>query len=432
MKKNFVSWSLSLVLILTILFSGGCSRNILGKKPENVILITLDTVRADHLSCYGHPFETAPNISSFVDKSTLFTRAISQSSWTLPAHASILTGVYPHSHGAEQLKTPLDPSFPLLSEILNKEGFHTAAFVSSEFVSEKYRFHKGFTTFDSSLGPGEKDGIFAEGITDRALDWLEVTEGPFFLWLHYFDPHHYFMLHEEVDYGSISRVEEPETVRYHWWNVHPLKRDIPQEEIDDYLALYNGEIFYTDKHVGRLLDYLEEKGLMKKTCLIITSDHGESFNEHRLMGHDNVLYQDLIHVPLIVFVPGKPPSIDDHVTEIRNIMPTVLDLLGVNKPEYLAEGIFSSQRSAAYAEVHNRNPNRRIAVLQDRWKLIYTLEEEYVELYDLDKDSSETLNVAAEYPELVQDLRDALFATMDVLEIDEKTMERLRSLGYLK
>ncbi|MEW5901530.1 MAG: sulfatase [Acidobacteriota bacterium] len=435
MRKKPARCFFLLFVFLLVCISGSCGRLSLGKKATNFILITVDTLRADLLPCYGHPFPTAPRLCDLAAKSTLFGRAISQSSWTLPGHASILTGVYPHQHGAEQWQTPINSRYPLLSQILSQKGYATAAFVCSDFVGKKYGFDRGFTIFDDSLGPGDKDATFAAGITEKALAWLKTgkpAKKPFLLWLHYFDPHHYFLPHEELDYGSISRSQRPGPVSYDQWNVHPVKREIPREILDQYYALYSGEILFADRHIGLLLDYLEEAGLMKTTVLIVTSDHGESFNDHDLMGHDNLLYEDLIHVPLFIYVPGKAPLFDNRLTEIKDIMPTMLDLAGIRRPEYLAAGIFSKGRSVAYAEVHNRNQNRRLAVLQDKWKLIYTAEKELFELYDLQADPHEKNNIAATNPAVVQDLKTALFASMGIVEIDEKTKERLRSLGYLR
>jgi arylsulfatase A-like enzyme len=435
MRKKSGRICVPLVVFALTCISGACGRLSLGKRPLNFILITVDTLRADHLPCYGHPFPTGPRLCDLAAKSVLFARAISQSSWTLPGHASILTGVYPHLHGAEQWQTPINSRYPLLSEILSRHNYVTAAFVCSDFVGRKYGFDRGFAVFDDSLGPGDKDATFAAGVTDKALGWLKAgrpTQKPFFLWLHYFDPHHYFLPHEEIEYGSISRSPQPGPVSYDQWNIHPVKREVPREILDQFYALYSGEILFVDRHIGRLLDYLEEAGLMKETALIVTSDHGESFNDHDLMGHDNLLYQDLIHVPLFVYIPGKPAAFDNRLTEIKDIMPTVLDLARIKKSEYLADSIFSKARNVAYAEVHNRNRNKRLAVLQDKWKLIYTEEKEIFELYDLQADLGEEHNVAAAHPALVRDLKTALFASMGVIEIDEKTKERLRSLGYIR
>jgi len=408
-------------------------------KDYNVILITLDTLRSDHLSCYGYEKNTAPNISSLAEQGVLFENAITQSSWTLPAHASILTGVYPHEHGAEKWQTPINKRLPMLQEILKQEDYSTAAFISTVYVSEKYGFNRGFDIFDSSLmmEKQESNTTYAKGITDKAIQWLKQNDNKFFLWLHYYDIHHPFVYHDDIDFEYFATID-PKTsteLTYLNWNIYPYKLNHFENDKEKYLSLYDGEIFYVDFYVNKIFNYLRDQDLINSTIIIITSDHGESFNNHRLVGHDNFLYSDLINVPLIIYIPDIRPKVEKNLVEIKDIMPTVLELLDVNKPDYVDESLFSTAKAKkqayVFSEVHNRNEHRRIAVVHKDWKLIYTFDESYFELYNLRDDPEETHNLAKENPELVEKLKAFLFEAMGVVELDEETLDKLKSLGYI-
>lgn len=402
----------------------------------NVLLITLDTVRADHLQCYGYERNTAPRMCSLAKQGILFEKAMTQSSWTLPAHASIMTGVYPHEHGAENFEVSIDDNLPMLAEILKNNNYSTSAFVSVEFVSEKYGFDKGFDVFDSTSIKKEDlvlMGSFAKDLTQSAMHWLEQNDQKFFMWIHYFDPHNAFLYHNTSGFAYPKAINYTLRWReFEWdWNVVPCPFcDYFEENEEQYISLYDGEIFFVDSYVGKLLDYLKQEGLFDNTIIIITSDHGESFNNHDLVGHDNFLYADLIHVPLIMFVPNTQPYRDDKLTETKDILPTVLDLLNISKPARVGDGFFIGNLTYAFSEVHNRNENRRIAVNHEDWKLIYTLNDRYFELYDLEDDPDELNNLAESKPEMVKKLREPLFRTMRVVDLDEETLKQLKSLGY--
>jgi arylsulfatase A-like enzyme len=398
----------------------------------NVLLITLDTVRADHLPCYGYALDTAPNICGLARKGVLFTNAVSQSSWTLPAHASILSGLYPHAHRAETIRSRIDKSAPSLAWILKRRGYSTGAIVSARFLNGAYGFRKGFQYFDTSLIRRGIHNVFADRITDKALDWIGAQSGAFFLWLHYYDPHHAFLRHPSgLPYSTASGDRE---IDYAGWNERPTPTPAAarfEEHRETLTSLYDGEIYFTDQQIGRLLARLDATHRLQRTLVILTSDHGESFGDHELFGHDNVLYQGLLRVPLIVRVPGRlRPEVNGTLQETRDIFQTVLSLLGVESESASGYNMLSDGRDCAYAEVSNRNPHRSVAVVQGTWKLIYTFDGT-VELYDLVADPGEITNAAEANPGVVRRLLKRLSDDLDLAVIDDQTVEQLRALGYL-
>lgn len=402
-------------------------------KKINVILITIDTLRKDHLPCYGYKVNTAPNISSFAKESLIFNNAISQSSWTLPSHASIMTGMYPHRHRAVKPSTPIDKRLITLAEYLKKSGYKTAGFVSHTLVSEKYGFDKGFNRFDSSNAKDSEWRTTSENITHLGINWIKKAKKKFFLWLHYFDPHDEYLYYKNIDFKYISTINENEKLNFPGWNDYPNPYlEYCNRNKKKFISLYNGEIFNTDYYIGKLISFLKEKEYLKNTIIIITSDHGESFNRYGLYGHDNFLYSDLINVPLILHLPKVKYEVISDVCEIKDIMPTLLDLLDIKKPEYLNNNLLSEKKDFAFSEVENKNPYRKVAILNNSWKLIYTIGEKNFELYDLKEDPSEVNNLAKSNPAVVDELKKVLFDTMEVIELDEETLEKLKSLGYIR
>lgn len=407
--------------------------SISSSKKTNVILITIDTLRRDHLPCYGYRLNTAPNISSLARESIKFNDAISQSSWTLPALASIMTGMYPHRHRAVKPSTPIDKRMTMLAEYIKKSGYKTAGFVSHIFASEKYGFNKGFSTFDSSNAKDSEWRTTSENITNLGINWLKKTNKKFFLWLHYFDPHDEYIFYKSIDFKYTNTINENENLIFSGWNDYPNPYlEYCNKNKEKYISLYDGEIFNTDYYIGEFISFLKKHKYLRNTIIVLTSDHGESFNSYGLYGHDNFLYSDLINVPLIIYIPKVKHEVITNVCETKDIMPTILDLLDIEKPEYLNNNLLSEKRDLAFSDVENKNPNRKVAIINNSWKLIYTVKERLFELYDLKEDPGEMNNLAKSNPPVVDTLKKVLLDTMEIIELDEETFKRLKSLGYIR
>jgi arylsulfatase A-like enzyme len=408
--KRLLAWALGLSCWI------GCGP----ATPPNIVLVTLDTVGAAQLSC-----ERAPNVCALGRQGVVFEKALSQSSWTLPSHASLMTGLYPHQHRATNLVTPIGADVPVLAEALAERGFATAAFVSGMFAGKRYGFDRGFATFDQTFS-GRRGTPIAGDLTDAALGWLATAPEPFFLWVHYYDPHHDFVHHPDQSYPE--GVDAETALEYQHWNVlgAPIV-DRVAEQRGSYDALYEGEIRYTDAQLGRLLAGLVERGVLDRSVVAITADHGEAFGEHGLVGHDNLLIQPLIHVPLIIRAPDLEPGVVSKWVETRDLHPTLLERSG-GGPQ---ERSLMRPGAQAFAEVQNRNPSKRVAVVSGRHQLTYTVGEGTLELHDLEADPAQQTNLAEREPALTARLRDLLFSTMAVIEVGEEEREELRALGYL-
>ncbi len=276
----------------------------------NVLLITIDTLRADHLGCYGYGRPTSPEIDRLAAQGVVFEAAQSSSSWTLPSLASIHTALLSTTHGCWKIESRLEPEYTTLAETLRDAGWDTAMVACHIFLSAQYGLQQGFTHVDDALVRPPADAaqaISSPGVSQRGIRFLGQqaaagADAPWFLWLHYFDPHDEYLPHA----GFSERFGT-------------------EREID----LYDGEIAFTDHHVGRVLRRLEELGLAENTVIVLTSDHGEEFGEHGHMRHGYTLYEPAVRIPLIVRAPGLAARRVPDVVSNVDILPTVLGLCGV-------------------------------------------------------------------------------------------------------
>jgi arylsulfatase A-like enzyme/Tfp pilus assembly protein PilF len=398
------------------------------EKP-NLLLVTIDTLRADHLAAYGYPAIQTPHIDELAKKGVLFPRAYSHVPLTLPSHCSLMTGTLPIYHGVRDNGYRLPASAPTLAEILKDGGYRTAAFVGAFPLDSRFGLDRGFEFYDDLYGSRNivRDLSFverkAEEVNEKALAWLAShrTER-FFLWIHYFDPH--------------APYEPPS----------PFREQYRGRE-------YDGEIAYTDAAVGRVLGKLEEWGLTARTLIILTADHGEALGEHRETTHGIFVYDATLHVPLIFSGPNIPSDGQSIRAQVglTDIAPTVLELLGFHPaPQMQGSSLgpllrksASRPEKACYIESVAAMMDRNWAPLQgirtERWKFI---EAPQPELYDLESDPAESQNVIDKFPAQAQKMQQALQALVRAdsspaaakalqAPMDNDTKKKLMSLGYL-
>ncbi len=391
----------------------------------SVLLITLDTTRADHLGCYGGKNVSTPNIDALAAKGALFEEARSHCPLTLPSHASMLTGLTPPALNLRVNGLVLDKGVPMIQEMLGKKGYRTAAVVSSVILERTRGLSRGFDVYDDQMtmirsGGGAPEERRAEDATSAALREMAGVKGPYFLWVHYYDPHH--------EYHPPSPFAE----RF---------RSSP----------YDGEIAYMDEQIGRLLAGLSEKGLLKDTLIVVTADHGEGLGEHNEQVHGIFLYEYAVHVPLIVAFEGRVPSGKrvKGLCAISDITPTIMDFLGLeadgfegrslvpiikgsafdDKPVYLEsyEGYFNY----GWAPLRGIMDGEYKFVDAPRPELYRYRESEYRNLYAEQPGKASVMRAALRpYPPA----RDAEKKEMDVLLSDPsnaETLKQLMSLGYL-
>jgi arylsulfatase A-like enzyme len=414
----------------------------------HVLLITLDTTRADHLGMYGYERPTSPNLDALARESVLYTRAKATSSWTLPSHGSLFTGLFPKSHGADrgagasisvsdllELESRLAPArslsegVPTLAWILREAGYTTGAVVGGPYLKRPFGLDRGFDFYDDG-GVIDVQGRRAGPLTDAAIAWLQgLEEGPFFLFLNYFDPH--------------KPYSAPDPYRTAFL---PAGAEVPAEPHAPRVAaaLYDGEILYMDDQIGRLLRWLRERGLYESTLIVVTGDHGELLGEWGADGHGVGLFEPLLAVPLLVRYPNLDvaPRRDDSPTSLVDVLPLVLMRLGLPVPETV-QGRVPGRESdrALLAELqpmHPQNPERR-ALYLGRYKLLWDSGGRR-ELFDLETDPGEREDLAVRRPELADRLQTELLRLWSGLptpsaappaELDPATRRVLEELGYL-
>jgi arylsulfatase A-like enzyme len=467
-----------ILLLPAVLVLASCGRS--APRP-NVLLITIDTLRADRLGCYGYARPTSPHIDRLAKQGALFERLYTTLPRTTQSVATILTGRYPKSHGARGLFSRLSPANLTLAEILKDRGYDTAAFVSNLFLRSGQGFEQGFDRYDNP--PERWDGDSAGPVSAGALAWLRGRTGraPFFLWVHYLDPHWIYKPHPPFDRvfdpgfaGPFTLYDDLEAGRLTKGQVIFDNRLGPRE-VEHVTALYDGEIAQVDAAVGDLLAYAARPEL-QPLLIVLTSDHGESLGEHGYhFAHGEYLYQPTLHVPLLLSFPGRIPAglRVDALAENVDIAPTVVSLLGLSRMQAVdgrplfipgpdsdsgqpADWRPAPGRNIVFAEsdyqlIHPENRRYYIAGPSGRWssafdgryKLIHIPRPggEILELYDLTSDPGETRNLegAGADPEVIRRLLQEVqrFVDYDATApgeprpIDEEERRRLKSLGYI-
>jgi len=403
--------------------ASGCSR---APEHPNLLLVTVDTLRFDRLGLGGHDRPTSPTLDRFAREAVLFRRSYSQAGWTLPSLASLFTGQYPGRHGAVDFDSGVDPGLPTLATLLSAAGYDTRAFVSHVLLRPEYGLARGFDRYDGSvLRVGNPHEVSTAGpLTDRAVAALAEMRPPFFLWVHYFDPHFNYLRHPQ-------------------WAAFG----------DGLIDRYDQEIAFTDQHIGLLLDALTRSGHAADTVVVLTADHGEAFGEHGARFHFTV-DEEVIHVPLLVRAPGLAPGERTDLSQQVDLLPTLLGLLHVPAPPALpGRDLFApgSAETPVFVERTDPTPWRQRAVIRGHEKLVVSEVvpgRETVEvpglvvhpgvfLYDLADDPGERRNLYAPESPTVRELRALLDGTLGApeagrtpIEVNEDLREKLQALGY--
>jgi arylsulfatase len=453
----------------------GCS----GPAPRpSVLLITIDTLRADHLGCYGYPRPTSPRIDRLAAEGIVFDRAFTSLPRTTQSIASIMTGRYPKGHGARGLFSALPAANLTLAEILKEQGYATGAVVSNLFLRPGKGFEQGFDRYHNP--PSRWDGDSAAEVTAAALTWLEeVPAGrPFFLWVHYLDPHWTYEPSAPYDRAFDPGFDQPFTLFEDLRSGRLTKGQIifgtvlGRREIEHVVSLYDGGIAHTDAFVGLLLDHVARRAGGSPLLRVLTADHGESLGEHGYhFAHGEYLYQPELRVPLLVSLPGRIAAGARAAALVQNvdIAPTILALLGIERlqggdgrPILQGAGGHGAAapypgREVAFAEsdfqlIHAENRRYHIPGPDGRWSAAFDARHKLIqiprprgpllEFYDLEEDPGETRNLegtgrhAEARARLMREL--LRFADYEAgpggegpAPLDEEDRERLKSLGYI-
>ena len=413
MIKLFGTGLFILVFLVTLIpVVGGCGQ---ARDLPNIILISIDTLRADHCSCYGYDKKTTPMLDLLAEKGVRFSHSYSSSPWTLPSHASMFSGLYPFKHHAVDDFISIHKSVPMLAEKLKAAGYETGAFVSHYYLSKDYGFDRGFDKFVTRLDAPATD------MSEIASRWIrDHRKGNFFAFIHYFDPHtpyrpplKYARKHYPPDMAPIA-ADVKDTLRV----IHSKNPDERSKLLEGLLALYDAEIDFTDSAIGELFKKLQLFKLDQNTLIVVTSDHGEEFFEHGLMEHGFTLYDEQIRVPLIFYCPDRLAAgrvVDTPASNV-DIMPTLMDYAGLRPPteidgSSLLPLVLPESRvpiplvqRALHAQTTRQGPDR-MCVVKDKMKYIYSptfrLSNRLIktELFNLAKDPNEQDDLIDREPE---------------------------------
>lgn len=424
----------------------------------NVILVSIDTLRADHLGCYEYPRDTTPNIDSFRKEAVLFRSTIAQAPSTTVSHGAMLTSLIPSFHGAFMTRrSPISSSVPTMAEILHQHGYRTASFNGGAQLRKDFGFDRGFDIYESFQGAPTLDR-FSDRVRE-GIDWIQQAgDRKFFLFLHSYDVHHpYAPDHNHLDYfakdyaGALEVPISPDTLT----RINSKKLEVSRRDLQFIVDTYDAEIRGMDVAFGTLIEFLRSSKLLDRTIIVFTSDHGEEFGEHGSWGwHATTLFDELLRVPLLIKFPNQRhggATINDQVRSI-DILPTVLETLNMERfphfqgvslvPLLRGEKLAESQQFALSQEdTRGRVPPTSIQTSQ--WKALPS------KLFDLNQDPGEHTDVAGRFADVHKALRTrvdtelALAGTSasstqaarsmekEEAAIDPNTLEQVRALGYV-
>ncbi|MFH1277195.1 MAG: sulfatase [Candidatus Eisenbacteria bacterium] len=442
-----------------------------GPPARHLLVVTLDTTRADRLGFYGYDRPTSPNLDALAAESVVFEMAIASAAVTPVSHASILTGLWPYHHGLRVMHglvaNRLESGTTTLAEVWRKAGGRTAAFVSAYPVGSAFGFQEGFDRFDEAFAHADGAGVVndrgtvdtgksqrrADETTRAAIEWLRGAASdarPLFLWVHYFDPHDPQVKLPDEELMSLLQGELPPA---------------SQDRADLMRAVYDCEVRYMDRHLGGLFDEYRRLGLWENTIVAVVADHGEGLGDHDWWTH-GILYQEQIRVPMLIHVPGGERGVRvPSLVRTIDFMPTLLEAAGLARsswPDMDGESLGEAMRNGrtlkplgAYSESVNilrygredtpvrkdEKNDKLYCLIEADQKLIYhQLHPERSEFYDLRSDPREQFNLAVLGRSPVMETLLARLEGMDVFSVilpgmtptEAERMERLKSLGYLE
>lgn len=471
----------SIILFLSPIFLDiACNEKKINSKP-NILLISIDSLRRDHLSCYGYFRNTTPNIDKLASKGTIFDDAVSTTCWTLPTHMSMFTGLYLMQHGVRDNGLVLSRSIKTIPEFLHEDGYQTFGIFSGPYLHPAYGFSRGFDEYKdcssssvyadkgdklNELNPylqkihnqSHKD-ITGDKILKTFADWFadKSDEKPFFSFIHMWDVHYDFIPPPPYDKEFDPNYQGNISIESYRENPE-INKNMCTRDLEHVIALYDGEIKWTDHIIGEILKILEKSGYLNNTMVIITSDHGEEFFEHGDKCHRN-LYDVNIRIPLIIYYPElfSRRNENNHANQI-DLLPTILDVTGNDIPDYLP-GIplnriqdLNNPKNRSHLLEYITPQTDVKAVRAADWKFIYEINKNLPLFYNLISDPAEKhslipledpirisdsvrdrINYSFRfYKRIYESLPEIQTSETEKLELDKATEEHLKSLGYIQ
>jgi arylsulfatase A-like enzyme len=458
------SWTILALAVAAILIHHRVSPTSTGElRAKNVVLIVADTLRADHLGCYGATRPTSPAIDALANEAFVFDRAYASAPWTQPSIATMLTGLLSDGHGMKQIAR-LPDEVDTLAEVLSSRGFQTGAVVSHVLLARRYGFDQGFDRYVAVAGLRSQMISSSDRVTDVAsrLARKMVQSGrPYFLFVHYFDSHYNYLAHPEWGFAdeSAGRLVGGDDIEV----LRRLEDDLTADELEFIQDLYDEEIRHTDAAIEELLRSLRILDTLDETLVVFTADHGEEFLDHGALGHAHSLYEELVRVPLIIRPPGglsEPRRFGEPVS-LLDIAPTVLGFLSEDPMSdraasmegrsllrllhsstgAMGEPVFLETDFVPIGSDTTARSAHKSGVIVGQYKLIRDTVSGAVELYDVIEDPEEQRNIAIESPEVVARLtahfdertetrKTSRVARPETVPQSPEQLEQLRALGY--
>ncbi|MFC2162741.1 sulfatase [Candidatus Altiarchaeota archaeon] len=410
-----------------------------GKTGPNVILVTVEALRPDHMSLYGYERETTPFLDGWGRSQVVFENAFVPSPWTIPSLGSIQTGLYPGEHGATY-GYMLDKGMSTLPKTMLDAGYDTFSATHSVHDMAEYGLLKGFME-SYTVDHQEVLGNSSSEINRQVKAWLDDNNGPFFIWIHYFEPH--FMYNPQPPYDSMYVEGIPK--EYKLLNRrYCAKNGFKEDELEWFAALYDGEVRYFDESFKGLMGILAERGLADNTIIAVTSDHGEEFNDHGGCDHGASQYDEVIHVPLILSIPSKEGRVIDHQAPVKDLAATLLHYADISVHKVGGESLHTIVEGMEggrpiYSAETRYGPELK-AVRTDGLKLIITEGAVDHELYDLADDQGETENLYHARGDVASALMEELDGWVKKTRpkgrstkarISDEAKEKLKDAGYI-
>ena len=417
--------------------------------PPNIVFIIIDTLRADHTHMgEGESRETPALKKLFENDSAFFGSSYSNAPWTLPSISSMITSKYPSEIGVIKRNSKIDEKFITLAEVLKKNGYGTHGVITHIFLKKKYGLGQGFDTYLEKIDSSDNNllSITSPEVTSEAIKIIEANrEKPFFMFLHYFDPHYRYIDHEgKSTYSGPFLPEEDESKKAEIIR----KNQFSSNDLDYFRECYRSEIRFTDKHIEIVIEKLKQQGLYDNTIIVIVSDHGEEFGERGTLGHGQSLFNEQTLIPFILKLPEnykKKITIRPQFSNI-DISPTILDVAGISIPESFrgtsilnvkgSETVFMEVNEKKYDTLYNQ-----CAIVHKGWKLIKDFETNKFGLYDLEGDKPEKENrfeadkkvffrmykILKRYIRLIEDSKH----TSQETKLTAEEQKKLETLGYI-
>ncbi len=448
------------MLMILALAVTGCPKK---EPPRNVLLVIIDTLPASHVGAYGYERDITPHLDEFAKQAIVFDNAIAPSSWTLPSIASILTGVWPHQHQAglhldpytqeDRRMAKMKPDVVSMAEVFKHQGYATAGFFNNPFVHPGFGLDVGFDLY--SYAPGDNLKIrTAEQVTQTAAHWLEAREDDergFFMVLHFFDPHLAYDPSPTFSFpyiqGYKGELKAPFDADIH--KIRSGEMKLSQEDKNFIMGLYDAEVAGVDAELWKFMNFLKEKGLYENTAIVVTADHGEEFWEHGSFEHGHSLYNELLHVPLIMRLPGSYTAgskVPQRVT-LCDIFPTLAAYMEISLPFKVSGinlmprgGVFTIPPRYIISENVHYGPQQQ-AFFSANYKMIINIESGRIQVFDLKADPQEINNVfgAVEMPQKIKEqiqfaadqINEGLKEPANEALLDQETWDKLKALGYV-